>query len=467
TKPLNQSYNYINHTVNVTTSAGISSCRYLFNASVQGQKWARLNASAAFPARVGVAAATTPNGRIWLMGGYDGSLTYYNDVWYSDDGANWIQANASAAWEPRYWFSAIARPDGSLWIMGGWNSSGSNNFKNDIWNSTDGANWTLVNRSAAWEPRYAMSAVMKSDGSFWLMGGQNLSFGENFANDVWNSTNGADWTLVNSSAGWSKRYGHASITTSDNRIWVMGGYNNTGDYLRDIWYSSNGADWLVANRTPLWGGRTGHSSVVTPDGRMWVLGGFHNIMGSMNDVYYSSDGANWSIATASAEWPGRYLHSSVVALNSSLLVIAGYGSGLYNDVWRSLAPVTLDQGGIEPPKWGKKFNATEGNNLIGVECNDSSNIWNSTSVVFYVDSLLPAVTISNPLNTTYNASSAPVAANATVSETASQCLFSLNGAANLTMNGSGTEWGVTFMPDEGNNLVVISCNDTIDWRNST
>ena len=90
TKPLNQSYNYINHTINVTTSVTASSCRYIFNASVQGQKWAQATASADWSARNGHKAAVAPNGTIWLTGGYNGG-TYYNDVWYSTDGTNWVQ----------------------------------------------------------------------------------------------------------------------------------------------------------------------------------------------------------------------------------------------------------------------------------------------------------------------------------------------------------------------------------------
>ena len=82
TKPLNQSYNYINHTINVTTSATASSCRYIVNGSSQGAVWQQI----ANPGwiseteRYGIGTAISSNGTIWLTGGHglSGTATTYN-----------------------------------------------------------------------------------------------------------------------------------------------------------------------------------------------------------------------------------------------------------------------------------------------------------------------------------------------------------------------------------------------------
>lgn len=469
TKPLNQSYNYINHTLNVTTSTTASSCRYVFNASVQGQKWTQLTSSAGWAARYGHVIAVAPNGTIWLTGGFDNGATYYNDVWYSTDGNTWVQATASANFESRYGHGFVIKSDGSLWIMGGVNSGG---YKlNDVWNSTDGTVWTLVNSSVAWENRSLLQAVITSDDVMWVMGGQNDSGSGYILGDVWNSSNGINWQLVNSSAFLGRRE-FDTVTGTNNRLWVMGGWAESGSYLNDVWYSDNGLTWQAPNASSAipWGLRKSHASAFTPsDGRIWVSGGYNpDTAGYRNDVWYSQDGANWTQAVSASDWTQRQDHQMVIMKNGTIIIAGGYYGANLNDVWKSSTPVTMDAGipnGVKP--WGKTFNASEGSNFIGVECNDSTNLWNGTNVSFYVDTALPVLTISNPLNTTYNASAQPVAANVTVSESASACLSSLNGAANLTMNGSGTEWGITLTFAESSNRVVISCNDTLNNWNTT
>ncbi|MFH1064915.1 MAG: kelch repeat-containing protein [Nanoarchaeota archaeon] len=470
TKPGNQSYNYINHTVNVTTSVIASSCRYLMNASTQGGVWQQMPEPGWVPwpwptYRYFMGSAIAPDGTIWLTGGH--ASTYYNDVWYSTDGNTWVQATSSADWAARGGHSLVIRSDGSLWLFGGY---GAGYRYNDVWNSTNGVDWTLVNNSAAWDNRSDLQAVITSDDVMWIIGGINTSSTNAAKADVWNSSNGADWHLVNETA-FSGRFTHAAVVGDNGRIWVMGGTDGVSAY-NDVWYSDDKTNWFAANTSAIpWSGRYSMPAVYTPlDKRIWILGGYDSLsLAEVNEVWYTQDGGNWTQAASTNPWTGRRYHSTVVLPNGTMLILGGMsGFGLSDNVWKSAPPVTMDAGisnGVNP--WGKEFNATEGSNFIGVECNDSANLWNATNVTFYVDTILPVITISNPLNTTYNASSYPVAANATVSETASECLFSLNSANNLTMNGSGTEWGITFMPDEGSNTIVISCNDTLDWRNST
>ncbi|MFA5887387.1 MAG: PGF-pre-PGF domain-containing protein [Candidatus Nanoarchaeia archaeon] len=468
TKPLNQSYNYISHTINVSTSTTASSCRYILNGSSQGAVWRQLSNPGWVPSpwptvRYGMGVAIAPNGTIWLTGGYNG-VSYYNDVWYSPDGSTWTQATSSAAFSQRYGHSLIVKSDGSLWLMGGWDGSSSTRY-NDIWNSTDGITWTLVNGSAAWDNRTLFQAVVTSDNIMWLMGGENNSGTPVMKGDVWNSSNGADWYLVNSTA-FSGRRQHAAVVGNNSRIWVMGGTDGTS-YNNDVWYSDDKINWLAPNTSAIpWTGRYGSAAAYTPsDKRIWLLGGYEEITGGKNDVWHTQDGGNWTQATSSAQWAGKYFHNAVTLPNGTMVIMGG---AVTTDLWISSPPVNMDAGvpnGVKP--WGKAFTASEGGTFIGVECNDTTNLWNSTNVSFYVDTVLPVLTISNPANTSYNASSYPVAANVTVSETASECLFSLNSAVNLTMNGSTTTWGITFTPEQGSNIFTISCNDTTNNRNST
>lgn len=109
---------------------------------------------------------------------------------------------------------------------------------------------------------------------------------------------GEVWTQATASAGFSKRYGHTSVVF-DNKIWVIGGYCNTGP-LNDVWSSPNGVTWTQAITSAEFSARSSHTSVVF-DNKMWVIGGFGS--GVLKDVWSSSDGVEWTQATASAEFP--------------------------------------------------------------------------------------------------------------------------------------------------------------------
>jgi hypothetical protein len=113
----------------------------------------------------------------------------------------------------------------------------------------------------------------------WLVAGRNNAF----LNDVWCSTNGADWTLVTNSADFPARRGH-TIFVFDNKMWVIGGAGD--DYHNDVWYSADGANWTCADSSAAWQARIWHTSVVY-NNEMWVMGGSITTPGGLNDVWHS------------------------------------------------------------------------------------------------------------------------------------------------------------------------------------
>jgi hypothetical protein len=72
----------------------------------------------------------TPDGRIWVIGGDDGS-SRKNDVWYSINGSSWTQATSVASWSKRYNHTSVVTSDGRIWVIGGYDGS----HKNDVWYS--------------------------------------------------------------------------------------------------------------------------------------------------------------------------------------------------------------------------------------------------------------------------------------------------------------------------------------------
>jgi hypothetical protein len=207
--------------------------------------------------------------------------------------------------------------------------------------------WTQATANASWSARSAYASVV-FDNKIWVMGGYDNSF----RNDVWYSTDGVTWTQATANAGWSARYNHTSVVF-DNKMWVIGGYDASGR-RNDVWYSTDGVTWTQATTNANWSVRWEHTSVVY-DNKMWVMGGF-NASGRSNDVWYSTDGINWTQATANAGWSARYLHSSVV-YDNKMWVMGGYDNSFRNDVWFSTDGINWAQAAASA-RWSARDNYT-------------------------------------------------------------------------------------------------------------
>ncbi len=70
----------------------------------------------------------------------------------------WEQVNETAAFAPRDGAGLLSY-QGRMWLLGGWNPRDKVHFpricNNEVWSSTDGADWQLEVRQAPWEGRHA------------------------------------------------------------------------------------------------------------------------------------------------------------------------------------------------------------------------------------------------------------------------------------------------------------------------
>jgi hypothetical protein len=279
---------------------------------------------------------------MWIItGGNSGKYTgHYNCVWHSSDVVNWVGTDKPAAFGGRAEHASVAH-DGKLWVLAGrWSSAG--DILNDVWSSPDGADWTQATNAAPWTPRVGHASVA-FNGSIWVLGGGTFD-GQYVvqANDVWYSTDGAQWTAATSAAPWVAREGHASVV-HQGMLWVLGGryyelggdfyYDGTNYYLSDAWQSTDGHTWTeVASAAP-WGPRA-YFGCVPHDGKIWVAGGdlqADGSMNTMNDVWYSADGTNWVQATEHAPWSPRCGHTMTV-FDGNMWVLGGLQHGLQDAV---------------------------------------------------------------------------------------------------------------------------------------
>jgi len=199
-------------------------------ASSDGTQWQLVSDNLPCLPRYGAGCAVFA-GRMWILGGAaDG--TAYNDVWSSTDGIEWTQEVAVAPWSRRQLFGNVVVHDNKLWIIGG----GLTNYQpfkayRDIWCSADGREWIQVSDEAPWPARIWSSCAVYRN-RIWLLGGFRAQPGWNNFNDVWYSSDGRHWQLLESEDIWSPRH-ELSAYVHDNHLWVVGG--NAWPLLNDVW----------------------------------------------------------------------------------------------------------------------------------------------------------------------------------------------------------------------------------------
>lgn len=256
------------------------------------------------------------NNKIWVLGGDQQQNHFQPDIWNSADGINWNLVDSAAPWGDRVTHISCVF-NNKMWVMGGQKVVGPNinntidTVYNDVWNSVDGINWNKVTDSAGWAPRAQIEGYCVFNNKMWIFGGGTYNGTRKYFNDVWNSSDGINWTLVNSEAPWEKRQYH-EVIVYDNLMWIIGGwdgYNNRSD----VWYSQDGITWHELKNTP-WYERHA-SSVYNYDKSLWmVAGNLWNDSWRLNNVFCEtiiSQPSNQSVfssgnATFSATFPGNY-----------------------------------------------------------------------------------------------------------------------------------------------------------------
>lgn len=166
--------------------------------------------------------------KLWLIGGSTTLGNKLSDVWSSTDGESWTEVTSSAPWGGLEMHSSVVF-NGKMWVIGGINGIGE---VNSVWSSTNGSSWTeeIATGSAPWLERKQHKCCV-FNGAIWLTGGYDLN--GLFKNDVWYSYDGVNWTQFTSSANWGARRQHSCVS-HNGKLFVIAGYGD-GDFYDDVW----------------------------------------------------------------------------------------------------------------------------------------------------------------------------------------------------------------------------------------
>ncbi|MDB5389088.1 MAG: Kelch motif protein, partial [Planctomycetaceae bacterium] len=208
-------------------------------------EWVNVTMSAAFAPRDG-AGALSYQGKMWFLGGWNpapGQKKFFpricnNEVWSSADGADWnlVKPNTfldakfdpTSDWEGRHTAGYVVHQD-RMWIIGGDVNQG--HYQSDVWNSTDGAKWNLINRDhpIPWGPR-ALHYTVAHAGKIFVIGGQTIpqfaKDDEKFYRDIWTTTDGIKWEEVKPEEPfWVQRGMIGGSAVHQGKMWFLGGWN--------------------------------------------------------------------------------------------------------------------------------------------------------------------------------------------------------------------------------------------------
>jgi len=277
-------------------------------------QWLEVNSNAPWAARDDHTSIAF-NNELWVIAGQGNGLL--NDVWYSSNGANWNEATGNAAFSPRDGQTSLVY-NNLMWVIGGQGTGGNSDDFNDVWYSSNGADWTEATGNAAFSPRWLLSSVVY-DNKMWVIGGASPS---SSLNDVWSSSDGINWTYATLNAGFSPR-AYQTAVVYNNYMWVIGSSS-----LNDVWRSSDGINW------------TETSNGAFPISNSYIAyawaGEMYLFAEGTSQLYSSIDGVTWNLVPIT----GTVIPSRIVAagtvFNNQIWATGGmlYSNYSYdNTVW--------------------------------------------------------------------------------------------------------------------------------------
>jgi N-acetylneuraminic acid mutarotase len=244
---------------------------------------------------------------------------------------------------PRQHLAAVVGTDGLIYTMGGIieASGGGKTGVLEVYNPTTNS-WST--RAPMPTPRYGLAAVLGNDGKIYAIGGQ-------YNNTTSPSTDGdslkveayniATDTWETKPALPNGRYYPAAAVGLDGAIYVSGGFSvNPIEVLGSTVKLAPGATSWTALTSPMTNARSGHASVRTSDGKIWALSGYGTGSVELKTVEWMLPGTpGWNTAPPMT-YPRKY--AAAALSGDSIYVLGGNAPGvsIHNPIVEVYKPST-------------------------------------------------------------------------------------------------------------------------------
>lgn len=209
---------------------------------------------------------------IFGLGHFEGNIetfTFKPEIYKTTDFKHWVTLSTQSNLPKRFFYHPFVF-DNKIWIIGG---EDKNNKYADIWNSTDGINWTKQKDDLPFGKRSGSQIVLLKDQLYLL------------DNDVWQSSDGLNWQKIsNEIIPGVPIFGYKALVF-DNKIWLLG-CNRNGQFSNQVLFSTDGKNWQTQNAP--WLPRGGIAATVFRN-KIYMTGGKYGGTPNHPDFRYDND----------------------------------------------------------------------------------------------------------------------------------------------------------------------------------
>ncbi|MGC4127999.1 MAG: hypothetical protein QM564_00245 [Bergeyella sp.] len=199
--------------------------------------------------------------------------------WFSTDGKKWTKSTLTNVIY-NLAFLDYVQFKGAIYGLGNFvGNIETYSYKPEIYRTTNFKNWDTISKSSNLPDRFFYHPFVFQD-KIWFVGGEDKH--RQYA-DVWNSSDGINWTKQKDNLPFGKRSG-SQIVQLGEKLFLIG---------QDVWSSENGLDWQLETKEILPGEKEFYpGTALVYDNKIWLLGCNRN--GKFrSQVFVTSDGKNW------------------------------------------------------------------------------------------------------------------------------------------------------------------------------
>ena len=302
-----------------STSGGILSSEYVINFTTKGPDTYTMTKTSGH-----VTDFERDGSRVMQVGNYMYSFggwsnppeTSHNDIYRSQDLITW-EKRPDAPWHGRHVFG-VAKLNGATYVIGGDNLQPT--F--DVWRTFDGENWVLLSSDVL--SNRVFYGCTAHNGFLYVVGGADL-------NDVWKSPDGINWTKVSDNISFLNGENFAgSLTSFNGKLWMIcggGTGGGAGDPRKSVWTSTDGVVW---NQEPDFAGsKRYYTDLCVWDNKIWVVGGYNDEEGNVKSIWYMNRKGEWTEMPTHDDYIARHA-TGVGVFNNRLVITCG---SYHNDCW--------------------------------------------------------------------------------------------------------------------------------------